>query len=370
MMIKAIRKRARPDNLKNQVRAGGQSFARKLYLYCIVSVFVLIGWTFTGHWFFLDAEGLVTRERMVVAPDYSGRIVEVHVKPGDRVEAGQLLATLHSREITDVIAELTTRRGTVSSREAQLSARIETARRLLPRAAERKRRALEAHRQLAGLGRRGLTTTTRIQETEREIDEAEREESTLAAEINGSASEMKNLNATLAQMDQTIAQAERNYSGGRVIALADGLIGARAPSLGQIVKSGEPLFDLYRGEMFVLAYVPIGRLYALSENDSVSVSDGQTTFPGRVEHIKAVTDALPPEFQANFRAQDRQQIFSVAFTDPPPFAVLAKVRLSSNWSPYGMSRRLIGLVTGAGELVTGSISTPGRSAAPEPTPVR
>ena len=82
-MIKAIRKRARPDNLKNQVRAGGQSFARRLYLYCVVGLFVILGWTFTGHWFFLDAEGIVTKERTIIAPDYAARVLAIHVKSGD-----------------------------------------------------------------------------------------------------------------------------------------------------------------------------------------------------------------------------------------------------------------------------------------------
>jgi multidrug resistance efflux pump len=369
-MIKAIRKRARPDNLKNQVRAGGQSFARRLYLYCVVGLLGIVAWTFTGHWFFLDAEGLVTKERTVVAPDYAARVVAVHVKPGDAVTAGQLLATLHSREITDTIAELVARRSGIESREAQVAGRIDTIRQLLPRAAERRRRAMETQQQLAALNRRGLTTGPRIQETERATYEAEREESSLASELGALVSELKNLNGTLAQMDQIIGQAQRSYSDGRVTAQHEGVIGARAPSLGQVVKSGEPLFDLYRGEMFVLAYMPIGRLYSIGADDPVRVSDGQTSFPGRVDRIKAVTDALPPEFQANFRSQDRQQLFSIAFDEPPPFAILAKVRLSSNWSPQGMMRRAMGLVTGAAEAIAGLTRPAAKSAALAPASSR
>jgi multidrug resistance efflux pump len=361
-MIKAIRKRARPDNLKNQVRAGGQSFARKLYFYCVVAVFVMLGWTFTGHWFFLDAEGIVTKERTVIAPDYSARVMAIHVKPGDRVEKGQPIATLASREIIDSLSDLVTRRGTVASREAQVVGRIETIRRVLPSAAERRKRAIDTQKQMAGLNARGLTTGPRMQDAQREFYDAEREESSLSTELGALITELKNVNATMSEMDQVIRQAQASYNEGKVVAQVTGTVGARVPHLGQIVKSGDPLVDIYRGDMFVLAYMPIGRLYSLAPNDSLRVSDGQHSFPARVERIETVTDALPPEFQVNFRSQDRQQIFRVAFDAPPPFAIQAKVKLSGNWSPQGLSRWGAGAVTAAAEWLSGWPRSGGQSA--------
>ncbi|MGL4241626.1 MAG: HlyD family secretion protein, partial [Beijerinckiaceae bacterium] len=361
-----IRKRVRPDNLKNQVRAGGQTFARKLYLYSVIAVLCSLVWTFTGHWFFLDAEGIVTKERTVIAPDYSARVVAIHVRPGDRVEPGQHVATLSSREIIDSLSDLVTRRGTVASREAQVVGRIETIRKLLPSAMERRRRALETQKQLAGLSARGLTTGPRIQDAQRELYESEREESSLSTELGALLTELKNLNGTLSELDQVIRQAQANYNEGKVVAQIAGTIGARVPHLGQIVKSGEPLVDIYRGDMFVLAYMPTGRLYSISRSDSVRVSDGQQSFPGRVERIEGVTDALPPEFQVTFRSQDRQQIFRIAFDQAPPFAIQAKVRLSGNWSPQGVMRRVGSAVMGVGEAITGWTRSPkdgdGRSA--------
>ncbi|MGL5136126.1 MAG: hypothetical protein ACRC7G_00015, partial [Beijerinckiaceae bacterium] len=93
-MIQALRKRARPDNLKNQIRAGGQSFARRLYLWSVIAVIGTVVWSFTGHWFFLATEGIVWKERVVIAPDYAARVMAVHVKPGDKVVVGQPIVTL------------------------------------------------------------------------------------------------------------------------------------------------------------------------------------------------------------------------------------------------------------------------------------
>jgi multidrug resistance efflux pump len=352
-MIKAIRKRARPDNLKNQVRAGGQSFARRLYFYCIVGLFVMLGWTFTGHWFFLDAEGIVTRERTIIAPDYAARVLTIHVKPGDRIKPGDPIATLQSREIVDAIAELMTRRATVLSREAQIAGRVETIRKVLPSAVERRKRATDAQAQIAALGARGLTTGPRIQETQREFYEAQREESSLGTELTALEAELRNITGSRKEMDGLIGQVQANYNNGKVVAQTEGIIGAKVPHPGQIVKSGDALVELYRGEMFVLAYLPIGRLYAIQPADEVRVSDGQNTFPGRVERIETVTDALPPEFQVNFRATDRQQLFRVAFDGEPPFAIQAKIRLSSNWSPQGLMSLAKGATIRMGETVSG-----------------
>jgi multidrug resistance efflux pump len=352
-MIKSIRKRARPDALKNQVRAGGQTFARRLYLYCVVGLFIMLGWAITGHWFFLDAEGIVTKERTVIAPDYSARITALSVKPGDIVKPGTEIATLQSREILDQMAEFTSRRATILSREAQIAGRIETIRKVLPDAGERRLRAIETKAQIAKLSASGLTTAPRVQEAQREFYEAQREESSLKTELAALDNEHTNISAARKDMDAAIAQVQASYNGGKVIAQAEGIVGAKVPHLGQIVKSGDALVEVYRGEMFVLAYMPIGRLYSISPQDSVRVSDGQHTYPGRVERIENVTDSLPPEFQVSFRSTDRQQIFRVVFDTPPPFAIQAKIRLSSPWSPQGLMSLGMGLIMQAGETASG-----------------
>jgi multidrug resistance efflux pump len=352
-MIKSIRKRVRPDNLKNQVRAGGQSFARRLYLYCIVGLFVMLGWTFTGHWFFLDAEGFVTKERTIIAPDYAARVLSIHVKPGDTVKAGQTIATLQSREIADAIAEFSTRRATISSREAQVVGRIETIRQVLPGAKERRRKAEDSRAVINSLAARQLTTAIRVQDVQKEFYEAQREESSLTTELAALTSEFKNIAVSRSEMEEAINQVQANYNNGKVVAQIAGTVGPKVPHLGQIVKSGEPLIELYRGDMFVLAYMPIGRLYSIQPNDSVRVTDGQQTFPGRVDRIENVTDSLPPEFQVSFRSTDRQQLFRIVFDETPPFAIQAKIKLSSNWSPQGLLAKGKGVIIMAGETVSG-----------------
>jgi hypothetical protein len=118
-MIKAIRKRARPDNLKNQVRAGGKSLARRLYLFALSGVGVILVTTLIGPLLFLDADGLVMRERSIISPDYNARVMAVHVKPGDQVVAGQQLISVVSSETLDRIADLTAKVAALSTRADQ-----------------------------------------------------------------------------------------------------------------------------------------------------------------------------------------------------------------------------------------------------------
>jgi multidrug resistance efflux pump len=344
-MIKSIRKRARPDNLKNQVRAGGQSFARRLYFYCIVALFVMLGWVSTGHWFFLDAEGIVTKERTVIAPDYSARVMSIHVRPGDTVKAGQHIATLQSREILDSIAELSARRATISSREAQIIGRIETIQHVLPGARDRRKKADAGRAKINALAAQQLTTSIRIQEVQKEFYEAQREESSLSNELRALTSEFKNIAASVVELDEAIKQVTRTYNNGKVVAQLDGTVGPKVPHLGQIVKSGEPLIEVWRGDMFVLAYLPMGRLYSILPGDTVRV----------VERIENVTDSLPPELQNTFRNAERQQLFRISFPEQPAFAIQSKIKLSSTWSPQGIMAKGKGMILAAGETISSKL---------------
>lgn len=460
-MIKAIRKRARPDTLKNQIRAGGQSFARKLYFYSIVTLFSVVTWTFTGHWFFLDAEGLAIKDRVVVAPDYQARVLTVAVKPGDHVTVGQPIAILQSREILEQIADVTSRRAQLTTREGQIAARLMAIDEVLPIAEERLGRATDLARRLSAvdtseqttdlsqrratalarraqitaqtatirqtaasaqqrhetarqrfaqmddLFRRKLTTAPRLTEAQNEFHDAERQLSSQTNQLAALEAEAKSTEANLAEIDAALAQArviassprqaeghrevyeaqrelatlrteraalqaerislrgsldeldaairqvQASYNNGRVLAQVDGTVGPRVPSTGQVVKSGEPMLDVYRGATYVWAFVPTGRLYTIAPGDTVRVTDGQGTAMGFVARLEVVTDALPPEFQVTFRATDRQQVARIEFREPPPFPISAKVRVSTAWSPQGAMAFLKGAATGAGAVVSG-----------------
>ena len=144
MMIKALRKRTRPDNLVNQVRAGGKSMARRLYMFTLASVGVILVCALVGPLFFLDADALVLKDRTVISLDFNAKVSKVYVKPGDEVKAGDVLLAVTSSEVLDRIVDVTSKISAASSREATLRARISRLSTMTPVAKDRRARAAAA----------------------------------------------------------------------------------------------------------------------------------------------------------------------------------------------------------------------------------
>lgn len=335
-MIKALRKRTRPDNLVNQVRAGGKSTARRVYLGTIALVLGLLALHVIGPVVFLDADGLASKDRLIVAPDYSARIDRMHVRAGDNVATGQIIATLSSTEVIDRLADLSTRRTTLASRDIQIESRIISLTTLKPLAIERAKRARAAVEQLNTLLKRQLTTSARLSEAIREFYEAEREEAQALAESRTLADERKHLQESRLELDKIIASLKASYNEGRIVSEVEGRVGSRVPSRGQVTKRGDAIVDLFHGETHVIAYAPNNRLYAIDIGDRVVVTDGINRRIGQVQRVEPVTDSLPAEFQSNFRSVERQQVMRIIFKGEAPFPILAKVKVMSRFSPYAL----------------------------------
>jgi multidrug resistance efflux pump len=335
-MIKALRKRTRPDNLVNQVRAGGKSTARRVYLATISGVAFCLALQFLGPIVFLDADGLASKERLIVAPDYSARIDKMHVRPGDVVREGQTIATLNSTEVIDRLAELSTRRTSLAAREIQIESRIVSLTTLKPLAIERAKRARASVNQLNDLLKRQLTTSSRLAEAIREFYESEREEAQAVAESRTLADELKQVTASKVELEKIIVALKTSYNEGALVSEVNGRVGSRVPSRGMVTKRGDAIVDVFHGETHVIAYVPNSRIYGIDAGDRVVVTDGINRRIGSVQRMESVTDALPAEFQSNFRSVERQQVMRITFEDEAPFPILAKVKVMSRFSPYAL----------------------------------
>ncbi|MGL4728462.1 MAG: HlyD family secretion protein, partial [Bosea sp. (in: a-proteobacteria)] len=300
---------------------------------------------FVGPLIFLDADGLASKERLIVAPDYSARIDKMHVRPGDMVQAGQAIATLNSTEVIDRLAELSTRRTTLAAREIQIESRIVSLTTLKPLAIERAKRARASVNQLNDLLKRQLTTSSRLAEAIREFYEAEREEAQAIAESRTLADELKQVAASKHELEKIIVALKNSYNEGKLISEVEGRVGSRVPSRGMVTKRGDAIVDVFHGETHVIAYVPNSRLYGIDAGDKVVVTDGINRRIGHVQRMESVTDALPAEFQSNFRSQERQQVMRVAFDGEAPFPILAKVKVMSRFSPYALGSMLRTAIT-------------------------
>lgn len=333
-MIKSLRNRVRPDNLQNQVRAGGKSLARRLYLWCVVLVLGGVALELIGPYLFLDADGMALKERTVLGSDFNARVVSVRVKPGDRVEVGEEILTVQSSETAERIAELSRRISAGTAKASQLRSRLRSLDTLRPIAHERRTRALQSLQKLGDLAKRQLTTAARLSEASRELFEAEREEAQLTAEAQTADQEILAVNTEVAELTRVRDDIRRAYQDGRLTALVAGVIGPKVVSPGQIMKPGEAAVEIFHGELFVVGYLPTNRLFRLKIGDRVVVTDGASRAIGHIERIEATAAALPPEFQSAFRGVERQQVARVVLDeDDRVFAVQAKVRVVGLFTP-------------------------------------
>lgn len=351
-MIKALKNRVRPDNLHNQVRAGGQSFARRIYLWSVGGILVSFAWLFIGPILFLEADGLVMKERAVVSTDYIARVTQVHVKPGDPVSAGQKIVSVDSAETVEKVADLVTRLSQMTSREMQLKSRSESISTLLPVAKERRARALENVQRMRQLLVKQLTTNSRVAESTRELFESEKDEAQLRAEEYSLRDEMKAATASRQELQSLLASIRRMFNDGGILAPSDGTIGPRVANVGQILKPGDPALEIYRGDAYVVGYMPTSRLYSINVGDTVVVTDGTMRTRGRVLRIEAMAEAVPPEFQSSFRSIERQQVMRIEMADAASgFPINGKVRVVGLFTPTNVTSILKNAVATAANTV-------------------
>jgi multidrug efflux pump subunit AcrA (membrane-fusion protein) len=335
-MIKALRKRPRPDNLKNQVRTGGRSIGRLVYLSLVAFLVLYLAFEFLGPRFFLVADGMVLKDRLVVSRLFAARVLQVHVKPGDPVVAGKVLMTLYSPEMETRAGELIAKRAAIVTREIQIRSRLEAIAGLKPQAGERHAQAARALEHVNRLATRQLTTAARQSDAARDIYEAEREARQLAAEARGLETELETLGEVKAELTKTIKTLTATYDSGLVIAPAEGIIGPRVPDAGTTLQAGETALEIYGGEHYVLAYLRM-RFFRLDNPFTpVIVSSGHERHRGYIESVVELTDVLPREFQSQFKPVDRQQLVRVRFATEPPFPLLAKVQVATPSSPFGL----------------------------------
>jgi multidrug resistance efflux pump len=126
---------------------------------------------------------------------------------------------------------------------------------------------------------------------------------------------------------EALRQFEAFYARGAIRSPADGVVGARVPVPGQVVKFGDELLQINGRRMYVLAYLPDIYLFSVNVGESVRLDGGATTARGRIEAILSVADALPPEFQNMFRPRDRSRLIRVSLPPEQGFAVSQKVRV-------------------------------------------
>lgn len=326
--MRSIKKRLRPDAIPNEKRMIRGRAGRVIYL--ILLAFFSLGvlnYLF-GDYVFLDADGLVLRDKNVIATPYVARVESVDVKEGQSINAGMPLLKLQSTELLERLADLSTKRAELVTKATDFKIRAESVAQLLPLAERRVEEADNTIKQYDGLVIARLVTSAGYQEALRASYDASRDRVGLTTQRKVLAEEVSSLHEALNDADQAIANLQKVYSDGIVVSPIDGTIGAAVPAVGNVYRPGDPILTVYSGDAYVLVYMPRRYLFPITLGMAVEVTDGRNTAKGVMAEILPVTDTLPKEFQNTFKPSDRNQLAKIKLNAGAPFPLNQKVSVS------------------------------------------
>lgn len=329
-MVRALRKRPRPDTLANEKRRIGNNAGRLVYLGLLIVFGLGVFDYLVGDFLFLRADGLVLRDRTVIAATYVARVEAVDVREGQKIKAGEVLLKVQSSEMLERLADLSSRRAQLAARGVDFEIRAATVVQLLPLAQKREQETGKTVSKFDTLARTGLVTATGYDDALRASFDARQERVRLSTQGQALRQELAALQAARQDAEIAFANLRQHYAEGVVRAPVGGAIGATIPAVGAVYRPGESILSIHSGEAYVLAYLPRRYLFPIRVGQKVRIADGRHGATGVIAEILPVTDALPTEFQNTFKPRDRSQLAKIRIPNDVPFPVHQKVEITRN----------------------------------------
>ena len=327
-MIRQLHTRTNADRFVNDVRASRRRYGRYVYLTTVAGILIYLGNLAIGHLLWLDADGIVSAERIAVAFPYEVEVQRLDVRSGQNVNEGEMLAKVRSSQVAESIATLTARYAETYARQAELQIRVDVANAVIGRAAERLSEAEANLKRVNDTRATGFVSDSFVGSAIRERYTALQEMAVREAERRSSIEQLGNLRRAQDDAKTALDKLREQYNDGHVVAPATGVIGARLAQRGDVLRSGDYLAEVYVGRKYVLGYLESGTLYEVNPNDRVLVTYGFGASEGTVIEVLPITVQLPPEFQKAFRPTTRGQVARIALDDDAAFPLAAKVRVT------------------------------------------
>jgi len=341
-----LRKRPRFDTVQNELRARGRSWGRWIYIGLLLLFGVWVFDMFLGPLVYFRAEGLVLRDRVVLATQYPAVVDELNVQEGWDTSKDQLVAKVRSQSVEESLACLYNGLTEGLSRTSQLKVRGRVIEATSQMADQRAKEAHEARLATDKLRNEQLLTVGRRAELVKSEIESAQAQTEAQVERTAIAESLPELTSAVDQAKQAVARLRTTYADGIVKSPVDGVVGYLRVAKGSVVQPGEPLMELFTGQPYVLAYVPEGALYDLQQGDPVTIRVGFSRYTGRVARLFPVAGQLPKEFQNTFQPVARARIVRIEFEPSEHYpALFTKTQLSAaGLVPAWMKRMVAPLV--------------------------
>ena len=195
----------------------------------------------------IAVSGRIEGDDSAVGPKIAGRIIEVTVREGDTVKAGDVIAVLDD-------AQVRAREEAATAMVRQGEARLAAVEAQLAQAEASHAQARWDRDAFAELFRRQLIA-------EQQARQAENNEKTQAAAVVAATRQVTAAQADLDRMRAQLAEARADRSDLRILAPFDGTVATRTAEPGEVVNAGTPiitLIDLSR--VYLRGFVPEGQI--------------------------------------------------------------------------------------------------------------
>nr|WP_321456582.1 HlyD family efflux transporter periplasmic adaptor subunit [uncultured Cohaesibacter sp.] len=330
--MRSIRKRPRSDSLENQKRRFSISLGRYVYLF-LLAVFVLSVLNFLyGDMLLLKGDGLILRDRTVVAAGYISRVNDVVVKEGQSVKKGDVIVRIESPDLLERLADLSMRQIDLAQKAAEFNLRLKIANQLLPLAHQRELQASNLVKLADDLKGKGNLTAARYEEVLRYSFDASSDLVKLSVDRDTLSKQLKGLESASVDAKLAIDKLKNHYSDGVIRAPVSGAVGSIVPLLGAVYRAGEPILTIHSGDAYVLTYLPRRYLFPIEAGMEVTIASGRNSVTGVIDSILPVSDTLPKEFQNSFKPSERSQLAKIKLGPDVPFPVYEKVRISRRYA--------------------------------------
>jgi multidrug resistance efflux pump len=331
VMLKALRKRPRPDNLRSDQRRTTNSSGRIIYLGMLM-ILLVVGLNYLfGDLIFLRADGLVLRDRSSVSMTYLATVQEVHVTAGKRVRKGEPLLRLQSSNLLEKLAELSSSNARLVTSHAEHRIHAETVDELLPLARTMAREAAQAFDQFDELLGPRIVSTASYNGALLAKFNAQRQLVQYEAENRVLKDQLGSMHLAISDAQTALADLRNLYGNGVVGSPIEGTIGATIPSVGDAFQPGQTILSIHSGDAYVLAYLPRRYLFPIMPDRRVKLHSGRRSAIGYISEITPVTTALPEEFQNQFRSRDRGQLARIRIETDAAFPLHEKVLITEPW---------------------------------------
>jgi multidrug resistance efflux pump len=275
---------------------------------------------------------MVSQDVSIVAPEFAGRVLSVEVQAGEMVLPGQTLTTMRSQQMLRDIAQLSTDLASAAARLSEMRIRQRKLASLIPVARARVEATERYRKDVTGLRGAGLATTSKHASVIEDAFDALENLKELEAEATLVEAEVSHVRTAAARARRALSDVESLYNDGVLVAPAQGIVGIVSIAQGEGVEEGESVMEIFHGEQYVLAYLPVGTLYQMDPEDEVVLRYGFQTVPGRIDLRLPLAYRLPQEFQRAFQTADRQQLVRIRIDGEPPPPLFTKVEVTWPWS--------------------------------------